>query len=249
MQNVNFMSKNKKDYNKEYYLKWVSDPENEKKRKDYNREYYLKNREKYLERSKTKESVENQRNYQTKKRQEKKENILLINEQFIKDNGLVEHPTLLGYYGTVDGKVFSNKGSCGSLRELNPTVQKNNNGYACLTLKANNKRKQIYHHRFIAEIFLPNPKNLNEINHIDENKLNNSVENLEWCDRKYNASFSLSKSYFIENIKTGEKNRIEDLSKWCKENNVSYTSAQKVCYGKLKKVKNFFISRCECEFK
>ncbi len=72
MQNVNFMSKNKKDYNKEYYLKWVSDPENGKKRKDYNREYYLKNREKYLERSKTKESVENQRNYQTKKRQEKK---------------------------------------------------------------------------------------------------------------------------------------------------------------------------------
>jgi len=248
MQNVNFMSKNKKDYNKEYYLKWVSDPENKKKRKDYNREYYLQNREKYLESPKTKKSVENQRNYKTKIRQEKKENMLSINKQFIKDNCLVEHPTLLGYFGAVDGKVFSNKGSYGSLRELNPIIQKNNNGYACLGLQANKKRIQIYHHRFIAEIFLPNPKNFNEINHIDKNKLNNSVENLEWCDRKYNASFSLSKSYFIENIKTGEKNRIENLSDWCKKNKVDRNIAQKVCSGKLKKTKDFIISKCECEF-
>ena len=220
-----------------------------KNRKEYSREYYLKNREKYLERAKTKKSLENQRNYQTKIKQEKKEDALLINEQFIKDTNLVEHSTLLGYYGAVDGKVFSNKGSYGSLRELKPTIKKNNNGYAGLSLFVNKKRIQIYHHRFIAEIFLPNPKNFSEINHIDENKLNNSVKNLEWCDRKYNVSFSLAKKYLIENIKTGEKYAIENLSDWCKDNNVSFTSAHKVCSGKIKKVKDFIISRCEVEFK
>jgi hypothetical protein len=228
MQNVNFMSKN---------------------RKEYNREYYLKNKEKYLERSKTKKVLEYNYAYGLKIKQEKKENALLINEQFIKDNNLVEHPTLLGYYGTFDGKVFSNKGSYGLLRELNPTIQKNNNGYSCLTLSVNKKRIQIYHHRFIAEIFLPNPKNFNEINHIDENKLNNSVKNLEWCDRKYNASFSLAKKYLIENIKTGEKYVIENLSDWCKKNKVNRSSVQKVYSGKIKKVKDFVISKCECEFK
>ena len=228
MKNVNFMSRNRKEYDKEYYLK---------------------NREKILERSKIKKSLENQRNYQTKTKQEKKEDSLLINEQFIKDTNLVEHSTLLGYYGAVDGKVFSNKGSYGSLRELKPTIQKNNNGYACLSLSVNKKRIQIYHHRFMAEIFLPNPKNFSEINHIDENKLNNYVKNLECCDHKYNANFSLSKKYLIENIKTGEKYVIKNLSDWCKDNNVDLATAYNVSSGRIKKVKDFIISRCECSFK
>jgi hypothetical protein len=220
-----------------------------KNKKEYDREYYLKNREKYIGRAKTKKALEYQRNYRTKIRQTKKENVLLINEKFIKDNGLLEHPNFPGYYGTYDGEVFSNKGRYGSLRKLNPILQKNNNGYFLLVLKVNNKRIQILHHRFIAQIFLPNPENFNEINHIDKNKSNNSVKNLEWCDRKYNASFSLAKKYLIENIKTGEKYVIENLSDWCKDNNVSSTSAHKVCSGKIKKVKDFVISKCEVEFK
>jgi len=51
-----------------------------------------------------------------------------------------EHPNYPGYYGTVDGKVFSNRRGYRSSRELNPTIQKNNNGYACLSLYVNKKK-------------------------------------------------------------------------------------------------------------
>lgn len=44
-------------------------------------------------------------------------------------------------------------------------------------------------HRLVASAFIPNPDNLPEINHKDEDKRNNTVENLEWCDRKYNALY------------------------------------------------------------
>lgn len=50
--------------------------------------------------------------------------------------------------------------------------------------------KKKYIHRLVAEAFIPNPQGLKEVNHIDCNKLNNSVENLEWCDRLYNLEHS-----------------------------------------------------------
>ena len=44
-------------------------------------------------------------------------------------------------------------------------------------------------HRLVAETFIPNPNGYIEVNHIDENKSNNIVENLEWCDRRYNTNY------------------------------------------------------------
>lgn len=70
---------------------------------------------------------------------------------------------------------------------LNPTL--NEKGYLQVTL--NNKTQKTYGiHRLVAGAFISNPNNYPVVNHIDENKQNNNVENLEWCTQKQNLKYS-----------------------------------------------------------
>ena len=62
-------------------------------------------------------------------------------------------------------------------------------GYFRLSLSKNNKRKSFQVHRLVAEAFIPNPNNYPQVNHKDENKTNNCVDNLEWCTNKYNCNY------------------------------------------------------------
>lgn len=73
------------------------------------------------------------------------------------------------------------------------------NGYMITTLSKNGKKYPIMVHRLVAETFISNPQNLPQVNHKDEDKTNNNVENLEWCDRKYNCR------YGTRNERVGEK--------------------------------------------
>lgn len=71
-----------------------------------------------------------------------------------------------------------------------------------------------YHavHRLVATAFLDNPDNLPEVNHIDENPLNNHVSNLEWCDRQYNIEYSKNKpvaQYDMDGVKIAEYKSIK----------------------------------------
>ena len=67
-----------------------------------------------------------------------------------------------------------------------------NRGYKRISLCKNGKEKKYSIHRLVAQAFLPNPDNLPVVNHKDENKLNNNVENLEWCTQEYNVNYSSS---------------------------------------------------------
>lgn len=66
---------------------------------------------------------------------------------------------------------------------------KNKYGYLFVALYRNGKRKMSKLHRLVAEAFIPNPEGFKQVNHIDEDKTNNVVSNLEFCDCKYNNNF------------------------------------------------------------
>jgi hypothetical protein len=69
-------------------------------------------------------------------------------------------------------------------RSLRPKTSRH--GYQVITYYSNEKRRAEYVHRLVAMAFIHNPLNLREVNHIDGNKKNNSVANLEWCSRHEN---------------------------------------------------------------
>ena len=70
--------------------------------------------------------------------------------------------------------------------------------------------KEVFLHRLIAEAFIPNPNNYPIINHKDENKLNNNIDNLEWCTLQYNTAYSLGIKVKQIDIKTKKIIKIFD---------------------------------------
>ena len=83
------------------------------------------------------------------------------------------------------------KGEVRHAENKRPLKQRlNRYGYPTVVLSvSHNKRQYPCVHRLVAMAFIPNPDDLPCVNHKDEDKTNNSVENLEWCDRKYNCNY------------------------------------------------------------
>ena len=69
--------------------------------------------------------------------------------------------------------------------------QLTSDGYLKVTLSKNCKSKKYYLHRLVAIQFLDNLDNLPQVNHIDGNKLNNSITNLEWCTKQENQNHAI----------------------------------------------------------
>lgn len=93
-----------------------------------------------------------------------------------------------GYEGlyavTEDGRVWSYRRK----KFLKPYIH--NSGYAMVGLP----NKYCYVHRLVAEAYLPNPEGFTDVNHKDECRHNNNVENLEWCNRTYNINYGTANS-------------------------------------------------------
>lgn len=77
--------------------------------------------------------------------------------------------------------------------------------YHKVSLNKYGKIKTIRVHRLVAKAFIPNPYNLPDVNHKDENKQNNMVQNLEWCDKEYNNNYGTK----IERGKEKKKQYLE----------------------------------------
>lgn len=89
-----------------------------------------------------------------------------------------------GYYVSNLGRVKSTKKE----KSLILKEVKTKNGYVRVWLYNDKKGKSYLIHRLVAKAFLPNPNNAPQVNHIDENKTNNKVSNLEWITAKDNCN-------------------------------------------------------------
>ena len=85
-------------------------------------------------------------------------------------------------------------------------------GYCRVYLTKYSKTKAFLVHRLVAQAFIPNPHNLPEVNHKDENKLNNAVENLEWCTHIYNSNYGTRVSRIIPKTIAKTRKKIYQLS-------------------------------------
>lgn len=126
-------------------------------------------------------------------------NEILITYMKMKELKLLPYEVWKSVVGYEDYYEVSNFGRVKSLervdcrgrlqeeRILKPA--KNRGGYLYITFSKIRKQRSLMIHRLVAEVFIENPDNLPQVNHKDENKENNRVENLEWMTAKKNANY------------------------------------------------------------
>lgn len=86
-------------------------------------------------------------------------------------------------------------------RILSPGISQ---GYQYVALYKDGERRNKQVHRLVAEAFIPNPMNHPLINHMDEVKTNNVVDNIEWCDYSYNVRYNGNSLRISESLKGHE---------------------------------------------
>lgn len=116
-------------------------------------------------------------------------------------------------------------------------------GYLGLCLYENNKRKNLLLHKIIATAFIDNPEEKPCVNHIDENKLNNDLSNLEWCTVRENnmhgtrtkrAAEKHFKKVIQLDLNDNVLNEFESIKQAERETGIYATSISACCNGKRK---------------
>lgn len=160
-----------------------------------------------------------------------------------------EWKDIQGYEGLYQ---ISNKGRVKSTRNniiLKPAM--NNHGYYWVDLLNHGIRKHATIHRLVAQAFIPNPNNYPQVNHIDENTINNQVSNLEWCTAQYNHDYGTRNERAIKHMAETISIPIVQLSLnyelikyWKSASSVNIQGIEhqhiaECCSGKIRTYKNY----------
>lgn len=118
-------------------------------------------------------------------------------EEIWKDIVVEKNGTLYDFTGLYQvsnlGRVRSLRNNHGKYREQILKPRLNKSGYLMIGLNNDKKQQQFYVHRLVASTFIPNPNKLPQVNHKNETKTDNFVDNLEWCTEQYNSQYSSHK--------------------------------------------------------
>jgi len=127
----------------------------------------------------------------------------------------------------------------GKERILKPCIE--SGGYLQVHLGKEGKIKNFLIHRLVAEAFIDNPDNLKQVNHKDFNKQNNSLQNLEWCDAKYNITYSQATKIKCLDLKTNKETIYLSIHEAGRELNINQGSIWYSIYKYNSPYKNRYI--------
>jgi predicted XRE-type DNA-binding protein len=163
-------------------------------------------------------------------------------------------------FGEVRTKDRYVRGKDGSKRLIKGRILKqrdNGHGYMVVEFSVKNKTIRLYVHRIVASAFIPNPDNLPQVNHKDNNRANNVVSNLEWCTRQYNEAYKKNfgtsqaevsgKSVFVVNLETFEVLHFETEAEAARQLGISISNISNVLKGRRKQAGGFLFVENENE--
>ena len=151
----------------------------------------------------------------------------------------------------------------GITKEMSPSSCR---GYLQVNFWKDGKQKCMRIHRLVAQAFISNPNNLREVNHIDGNKLNNNVDNLEWCTREENlahehrtslgdkakaglrkCSIPKRKAVIAVNKKSGKVTEYESIQEAGRKLNIEATKICSCAKGRITSAKGYVFAYKEVE--
>lgn len=150
---------------------------------------------------------------------------------------------VVGYEGLYTVNVLGQIWSIKRNKYLTPC--NNKFGYPCVCLYKNGKARSEKVHRIVAKAFILNPLDKPQVNHIDGNKENNKVWNLEWCtdgeNQKHAFAMSLRRGHKVRIIETGEV--FSSLVECAKAINGSNADISRCLLGKTETHKGYHFER------